>query len=437
MAGETCSIGKKHSSKCPSFDLRNLYIKGIWDGCTQADLDDIFKSHGVICQSRVHGDGIGFIRFEKKEEAASALSLNGTKPDVRCTQPLVVKNANKKTKRPKSILKNPNGENVAMNVHENTKNIYLRGLPRSYKKDQIIDLCSQFGTITSIRICKKNISFVRFLRDQDASNAVRNLHGKLLPNCTVPILAKLANSDPFEPRIEFSSISSKNKCIRNNATSTERTSKLQQYPIPQNESKDADEIVHNELSNNSIPGDIMDYSRINSNSFILPCNSQISQSPCTRSNILNISLNPLTLNDNNSITSTVCPTSSRSLSSNPSPNLSSPLHVGQQSFQQSSFSFNECYSPFNATSLSDLTNSNKDIFKYQINSGYLRSVSSISQSPIESKNFIYFSFTSPATNTANVFPFTRNNIITSNSQNNYFPVTNYFAYPGYLGFKLL
>ena len=62
---------KQQSDQRDNSDLdnTNLYIKGLWKDCTQVDLDDIFKQFGVIAQSRVYGDGVGFVRFEQGFEA--------------------------------------------------------------------------------------------------------------------------------------------------------------------------------------------------------------------------------------------------------------------------------------------------------------------------------------------------------------------------------
>ena len=56
-------------------DNTNLYIKGLWKDCTQVELDDLFKQFGVISQSRVYGDGVGFVRFEQGYEAKAVKLL--------------------------------------------------------------------------------------------------------------------------------------------------------------------------------------------------------------------------------------------------------------------------------------------------------------------------------------------------------------------------
>ncbi|ETO34857.1 hypothetical protein RFI_02227 [Reticulomyxa filosa] len=60
---DSSSTNEKPLDKC------NLYVKGLGTKCTQVTLDDLFRTFGVIVQSRVYGDGIGFIRFENPEAA--------------------------------------------------------------------------------------------------------------------------------------------------------------------------------------------------------------------------------------------------------------------------------------------------------------------------------------------------------------------------------
>ncbi|ETO13347.1 hypothetical protein RFI_24028, partial [Reticulomyxa filosa] len=68
----SCSTAEKSAKRSNTtkttttieLDENNLYVKGLWKECTQVELDDLFKQFGVITQSRVYGDGVGFVRFE-------------------------------------------------------------------------------------------------------------------------------------------------------------------------------------------------------------------------------------------------------------------------------------------------------------------------------------------------------------------------------------
>lgn len=79
----------------------NLYISGLPKTITQEELEEIFRPFGEIITSRVltqEGNdklkGIGFIRFDQRQEAERAISsLNGTTPK-NLTEPIVVKFSN-------------------------------------------------------------------------------------------------------------------------------------------------------------------------------------------------------------------------------------------------------------------------------------------------------------------------------------------------------
>ncbi|XP_052255992.1 ELAV-like protein 1 isoform X2 [Dreissena polymorpha] len=79
----------------------NLYICGLHKSLTQHELEAIFKSCGQIITSRILYDsntglskGVGFIRFDQRNEAERAIQkLNGTIPEG-ATEPITVKFAN-------------------------------------------------------------------------------------------------------------------------------------------------------------------------------------------------------------------------------------------------------------------------------------------------------------------------------------------------------
>lgn len=80
----------------------NLYVSGLPKSMTQQELEAIFAPFGTIITSRilqnagndVQNKGVGFIRFDKREEATRAIiALNGTTPKS-CTDPIVVKFSN-------------------------------------------------------------------------------------------------------------------------------------------------------------------------------------------------------------------------------------------------------------------------------------------------------------------------------------------------------
>ncbi|KAK5975461.1 RNA recognition motif domain containing protein [Trichostrongylus colubriformis] len=90
----------------------NLYVSGIPKSMTLNELEAIFRPFGQIITSRILSDnitglskGVGFVRFDKKEEAELAIqTLNGTVP-AGCVDQITVKFANNPaTNTAKSVL---------------------------------------------------------------------------------------------------------------------------------------------------------------------------------------------------------------------------------------------------------------------------------------------------------------------------------------------
>lgn len=195
---------QNNSLKAKNFDNCNLYVKGLWEGCTQIELDNLFQSYGFIVQSRVKGNGVGFVRYETSIQAFQAMvALNGSKPHPKCKKQLVIRPAVKKeSSRVQSVLRIGN-EELQMVSSENTKNVYIRGLPSNFGKQDLYNLCKEFGLISKLRLSENGFAFVRYLTSNGATLAIHNLHGKYLPNSCFRLIAKLANWDPFESKVQF------------------------------------------------------------------------------------------------------------------------------------------------------------------------------------------------------------------------------------------
>uniref|UniRef100_A0A1I7T4C0 RRM domain-containing protein n=1 Tax=Caenorhabditis tropicalis TaxID=1561998 RepID=A0A1I7T4C0_9PELO len=90
----------------------NLYVSGIPKSMTLHELESIFRPFGQIITSRILSDnvtglskGVGFVRFDKKDEADTAIkTLNGSIP-TGCSEQITVKFANNPaSNNPKGIL---------------------------------------------------------------------------------------------------------------------------------------------------------------------------------------------------------------------------------------------------------------------------------------------------------------------------------------------
>ncbi|CAO4363836.1 unnamed protein product [Caenorhabditis nigoni] len=90
----------------------NLYVSGIPKSMTLHELEGIFRPFGQIITSRILSDnvtglskGVGFVRFDKKDEADTAIkTLNGSIP-TGCSEQITVKFANNPaSNNPKGLL---------------------------------------------------------------------------------------------------------------------------------------------------------------------------------------------------------------------------------------------------------------------------------------------------------------------------------------------
>ncbi|GMS83323.1 hypothetical protein PENTCL1PPCAC_5498 [Pristionchus entomophagus] len=96
----------------------NLYVSGLPKSMTQRELVGMFSPFGQIITSRILSDnitglskGVGFVRFDKKDEAESAIEkLNGATP-AGCADQITVKFANNPANNP---TKNAIADSAAM-----------------------------------------------------------------------------------------------------------------------------------------------------------------------------------------------------------------------------------------------------------------------------------------------------------------------------------
>ncbi|MGH0182710.1 UNVERIFIED_CONTAM: hypothetical protein FKN15_010255 [Acipenser sinensis] len=98
QAGPQVSYARPSSA---SIRDANLYVSGLPKTMSQKEMEQLFSQYGRIITSRILVDqvtgisrGVGFIRFDKRNEAEEAIKgLNGQKP-LGAAEPITVKFAN-------------------------------------------------------------------------------------------------------------------------------------------------------------------------------------------------------------------------------------------------------------------------------------------------------------------------------------------------------
>eukprot|EP01083_Nonionella_stella_P275031 934014_1 len=194
VTGETIylSIALRRRSSL-SDEPTNLYVKNLPSSWTNDKLRKVFGAYGHIRQSKVVGDGIGFVRYEDHEQALNAIGRldkqmvdGGSKLEVRFATRKTAANAYRLQQIPQS--------------KSNENNLYIRNLPKYYNQSSLETLFANYGKISSAKINDNGIAFVRFAHAEDAKRAIQELNGKKPPQFDEEIVVKLAHFDIGDSR---------------------------------------------------------------------------------------------------------------------------------------------------------------------------------------------------------------------------------------------
>lgn len=225
----------------------NLYISGLPKSMTQQDLELIFSPFGTIITSRIlqnagndaQTKGVGFIRYDTRDEAKRAIqAMNGTTPKG-CTEPISVKFSNTPGSNTKILqsplpaafisphiarriggaLHNPvnkglarfspmAGEMITDVMIPGTNgisgispgggwSIFIYNLAPETEESTLWQLFGPFGAVQSVKIIKdaatnqcKGYGFVTMTNYEDAMMAIRALNGYALGNRVLQVSFK-------------------------------------------------------------------------------------------------------------------------------------------------------------------------------------------------------------------------------------------------------
>ncbi|URE38767.1 Polyadenylate-binding protein [Musa troglodytarum] len=168
----------------------NVFVKNLSESTTNEDLENIFGEYGKITSAIVmrEEDGkskcFGFVNFEIPDDAARAVQeLNGQKFD---DKEWYVGKALKKPER-ELVLKKSYYQSAKETVDKDQGlNLYLKNLDDSVGDDELKELFSDFGTITSCKIMRnpdgmsKGFGFVAFSAPEEANRALKDMKGKMV-----------------------------------------------------------------------------------------------------------------------------------------------------------------------------------------------------------------------------------------------------------------
>ncbi|PPD93197.1 hypothetical protein GOBAR_DD09901 [Gossypium barbadense] len=192
MIGDKEIYVGKFMKKCdrvlPSPDVKytNLYVKNLDPDINEEVLQEKFSEFGKIACLVVARDengtsrGFGFVNFECPEDAKKAMeSMNGSQLGSKV---LYVARAQKKAER-EQILRNQFEERRKEQIMKyKASNVYVKNIDDDVTDDELRDLFSLCGTITSAKLMRddkginKGFGFVCFSAPEEAAKAVGTFH---------------------------------------------------------------------------------------------------------------------------------------------------------------------------------------------------------------------------------------------------------------------
>uniref|UniRef100_A0A0D9W6V6 PABP n=1 Tax=Leersia perrieri TaxID=77586 RepID=A0A0D9W6V6_9ORYZ len=170
--------------------FNNVFVKNLSESTAKEDLVKVFGAYGNITSAvvMVGMDGksrcFGFINFESPDDAARAVEeLNGKKIN---DKEWYVGRAQKKSEREMELKRRfEQSMRDAADKYQGL-NLYLKNLDDSIGDDQLCELFSNYGKITSYKIMRdangvsKGSGFVAFSTREEASQALTEMNGKMI-----------------------------------------------------------------------------------------------------------------------------------------------------------------------------------------------------------------------------------------------------------------
>ena len=153
----------------------NLYIKGIPKTTTPREVYEYFMQFGDIFSCKITEDdfgnhnGYGYITFYKNEDAEKAIESSKGKK-IFDSNNVEIMHFQRKNER------------MINNLEKKNMKIYINNLPENYDKNDLKELCKEFGSVEECNIYSdkigKKFGIVEFREESEAKSAMNNLDGK-------------------------------------------------------------------------------------------------------------------------------------------------------------------------------------------------------------------------------------------------------------------
>lgn len=195
LAGKKVFVGpfvprKERSSSSSSKKFTNIYVNNLSESVSEEEVKKLFEAFGEIKSAVIMKDegdkskGFAFINYANPEDAAKAVDeMNGK--DIN-GKPVFVGRAQKKAERESELRQKFELMKMEHMAKYQGVNLYVKNLDDDFDDTKVIQVFSQFGTITSAKIMKdskgvsKGFGFVCFTSPEEATKAVTEMNGKIV-----------------------------------------------------------------------------------------------------------------------------------------------------------------------------------------------------------------------------------------------------------------
>ncbi|WJX20534.1 hypothetical protein P8452_10078 [Trifolium repens] len=194
-----CHRERARTNQSPKFT--NVFIKNLSETLTDEELKQLFSHFGTITSARVMKDTngksrcFGFVNFKSPDSAAAAIEkLNGT--TVNGDKVLFVGRAESKAEREQKLKAKLEQERLSRYEKLQRANLYLKNLDDDFTNENLKDMFSKYGTITSCKVMldsrgrSTGSGFVAFSTPEEANKAMNEMNGKFVG--TKPLFVAVA-----------------------------------------------------------------------------------------------------------------------------------------------------------------------------------------------------------------------------------------------------
>jgi len=188
-----------------NFGHSNLMVRNIPPEINEVVLRSLFETYGNVLSCRIlkswyrGSPNVGFVKFSQVEEAQLAIQyMHSAKIE---NNRIEVRFADQDIGERRPAYDDSSHRHPSPRKHP-CKNLYVKGFPRYWTVDDLVDLFSNFGTVLSAKVLshressgRSGAGLVMMFSVEEAAVALRHVDGRVPLGGETPIVLKYANSD--------------------------------------------------------------------------------------------------------------------------------------------------------------------------------------------------------------------------------------------------